>query len=54
MCLFCSKVLAADSMRPEKFKRHLETTHSEYVDELKEFFFLNWMSLLNKSKRSKK
>ena len=29
MCLFCSKVLAADSMRPRKLKRHLETTHSD-------------------------
>ena len=38
MCLLCSKVLAADSMRPGKLKRHLETTHSEYVGKLKEFF----------------
>ena len=38
MCLLCSKVLAADSMRPGKLKRHLETTHSDYVDKPKEFF----------------
>ncbi|XP_015906681.3 SCAN domain-containing protein 3-like [Parasteatoda tepidariorum] len=31
MCLLCSKVLAADSMRPGKLKRHLVTIHSEYV-----------------------
>ena len=38
MCLFCSKVLAADSMRPGKLKRHLETTHSQYVGKPKKFF----------------
>ena len=38
MCLFCSKVLTADSMRPGKLKRHLETTYSEYVGNLKKFF----------------
>ena len=39
MYLLCSKVLAADSMRPRKLKRHLETTHSEYVNNKpKEFF----------------
>ncbi|XP_015911765.2 zinc finger BED domain-containing protein 5-like [Parasteatoda tepidariorum] len=31
MCLLCSKVLTADSMRPGKLKRHLETINSEYV-----------------------
>ena len=38
MCLLCSKVFAADSMRPGKLKRHLETTDSDYVDKPKEFF----------------
>ena len=38
MCLFCSKVLAADSMRPGKLKRHLETTHSKCIGKPKEFF----------------
>ena len=38
MCLLCPKVLAADSMKPGKLKRHLETTHSDYVDKPKEFF----------------
>lgn len=38
MCLLCSKVLAADSMRPGKLKRHLETIHSEYVGKPQEFF----------------
>ena len=38
MCLLCSKVLATDSMRPGKLKRHLESTHSKYVGKPKEFF----------------
>ena len=38
MCLLCSKVLAADSMRPGKLKRYLESTHSEYFGKYKEFF----------------
>ena len=38
MCSLCSKVLAADSIRPGKLKRHLETTLSDYVDKPKEFF----------------
>ena len=38
MRLFSLKVLVADSMRPGKLKRHLETAHSKYVDKTKEFF----------------
>ena len=38
LCLLCSKVLAADSMRPGKLKWHLETTHSKCVGKPKEFF----------------
>ncbi|XP_077285254.1 zinc finger BED domain-containing protein 5-like [Arctopsyche grandis] len=38
MCLLCSKVLASDSMRPVKLKRHLETLHSEYLEKPIEFF----------------
>lgn len=37
MCLFCSKVLAADGMRPGKFKRHTETMHSQYFGKCQEF-----------------
>ena len=54
MCLLCSKVLAADSTRLGKLKRHFETMHSEYGGKPKEFFKKNWMNLLNKSKHSKK
>lgn len=38
MCLFCTKVLAADSMRPGKLKRHFQTMHSEYVGKPPDFF----------------
>lgn len=38
MCVICSKILAADSMKPNKLKRHLETLHSEYVNKPAEFF----------------
>lgn len=38
MCLLCSKVLAADSMRPAKLKRHLEKNHSENYDKSLDFF----------------
>ncbi|XP_077295404.1 protein FAM200B-like [Arctopsyche grandis] len=30
MRLLCTKVLAADSVKPRKINRHLETMHSEY------------------------
>ena len=38
LCLTCNKVLAADSMRPCKLKRHLQTMHSEYVGKPIDFF----------------
>ncbi|XP_072400199.1 protein FAM200B-like [Diabrotica undecimpunctata] len=28
LCIICSKILAADSMKPNKLKRHLETLHT--------------------------
>jgi hypothetical protein len=28
----CVKILAADSVKPNKFKRHLETLHAEFVE----------------------
>ena len=40
LCIICSKMLAADSMKPNKLKRHLETLHSEYVNKSREFFEL--------------
>lgn len=44
LCVFCSKILAADSMKPNKLKRHLETLHSEYVGKPREFFELKLKS----------
>ncbi|XP_031333855.1 zinc finger BED domain-containing protein 5-like [Photinus pyralis] len=40
LCVICRKTLAADSMKPNKLKRHLETLHSEYVNKPREFFEL--------------
>jgi zinc finger BED domain-containing protein 5/7/8/9 len=44
VCVICSKILAADSMKPNKLKRHLETLHSEYVNKSREFFELKLKS----------
>ena len=37
-CVICFKILAADSMKPNKLKRHLETLHKEYTDKPVNFF----------------
>jgi hypothetical protein len=29
-CILCTKILAADSMKLDKLKRHIETVHPEY------------------------
>jgi hypothetical protein len=54
MCLLCSKVLASDSMRPVKLKRHHETLHSEYVDKPIEFFQRKLDELNNQKQTFKK
>lgn len=38
VCLLCLKVLAADSMKPSKLKRHLNTLHPDHADKPLEFF----------------
>ncbi len=38
MCLLCLKTLAADSMKPNKLRRHLKTLHPNYADKPLEFF----------------
>ncbi|XP_072229039.1 zinc finger BED domain-containing protein 5-like [Leuresthes tenuis] len=38
MCVLCLKPLAADSMRPNKLRRHLETTHPSHVNKPIDFF----------------
>ena len=37
-CLLCSKVLSAESMKPNKLKRHFETPHKEHVGKPRAFF----------------
>ncbi|GFV94795.1 SCAN domain-containing protein 3 [Trichonephila clavipes] len=34
LCVICSKILAADSMKPNKLKRHFETSHDNFAKEL--------------------
>ncbi|GFX66380.1 SCAN domain-containing protein 3 [Trichonephila clavipes] len=34
LCVICSKILAADSMKPNKLKRHFETLHDNFAKEL--------------------
>lgn len=38
VCVLCLKPLAADSMRPNKVGRHLETTHPSHVNKPLDFF----------------
>ncbi|GFW08151.1 zinc finger MYM-type protein 6 [Trichonephila clavipes] len=38
LCVICSKILASDSMKPNKLKRHFETLHGEYINKPREFF----------------
>ena len=38
LCVLCLKPLAADSMRPNKLRRHLETTHPSHVNKQLDFF----------------
>lgn len=38
MCVLCLKPLAADSMRPNKLRRHLETTHPSHATKPLDFF----------------
>uniref|UniRef100_A0A8C6S3X4 DUF4371 domain-containing protein n=1 Tax=Neogobius melanostomus TaxID=47308 RepID=A0A8C6S3X4_9GOBI len=37
-CVVCSEVLAHESLKPTKLKRHLETKHSTYKDKPLDFF----------------
>lgn len=37
-CVLCLNILAMDSMKPSKLKRHLETQHPEHVGKSLEFF----------------
>ena len=37
-CVLCNAVLSAQSMKPSKLKRHLETKHSEHITKDLDFF----------------
>ncbi len=37
-CVICSEVLAHESLKPAKLKRHLETKHSSFIDKPIDFF----------------
>ena len=39
VCLLCLKMLAADSMKPNKLRCHLKTLHPNHADKPLEFFF---------------
>ena len=38
LCLICNKVLASESLKPGKLKRHLQTEHDSYRNKPVEFF----------------
>ena len=44
LCVIWLKNLAADSMKPNKLKRHLKTLHSECIGKPREFFALKLKS----------
>jgi hypothetical protein len=49
-CVLCLSVLAADSMKPNKLKWHLETKHSDMKNKPQEYFRRNLIKFaLNKS-----
>lgn len=37
-CVMCTEVLANDSLKPVKMKRHLHTKHPTHIDKTKDFF----------------
>lgn len=37
-CVVCLKILACDSLKPNKLRRHLETTHPEHKDKPVDYF----------------
>lgn len=38
LCAYCLEMSAANSMKPHRLERHLETIHRQYVKIPKEFF----------------
>jgi len=37
-CIICLEILASESMKPSKLKRHLETKHPHYSNKDEHFF----------------
>lgn len=37
-CVICNNILAKESLKPSKLKRHLETQHAELTDKPLEYF----------------
>ncbi|KAI2533834.1 family with sequence similarity 200 member B, partial [Homo sapiens] len=37
-CVICNNILANESLKPSKLKRHLETQHAELIDKPLEYF----------------
>lgn len=48
-CVVCHKVLAAESMLPNKLKRHLESTHSHLQGKTRDFFLRKLRELKHQS-----
>lgn len=48
-CVVCNKVLAAESMLPNKLKRHLETTHGHLQGKPRDFFVRKLRELKHQS-----
>ncbi|VVC26417.1 Hypothetical protein CINCED_3A022585 [Cinara cedri] len=50
-CGFCLKVLAADSMIPNKLKRHFETNHGSLINKKRDYFVRQREQLEKQSNR---
>ena len=46
-CVICNKLLANESMLPNKLKRHLSSAHPSLVEKLKEYFLHKLENLAN-------
>jgi hypothetical protein len=53
-CVVSLIILSSDSMKPNKLKRHLETTHAELVNKPKEFFARKLISFQSTQQTFKK
>ena len=51
LCLICNELLASESMKPSKLRRHFESKHVSYVNKTKEYFERMCKSL-NKEKKN--